>query len=125
MLTLFELAYACRKDGPDGDEIMSMEDCGIESVCLDASTDPSLSAVTYQVGKMCDRFHLAIKCDHRHENEQKLITDYPHLASTAVVSSRVHRQVEVSAVAIRAEGKRTTALSVVAERHLLSKSYRV
>lgn len=46
---LFELVFSCRKDDHNGDLITSKEECGIESVCLDTSTDPETSEITYQV----------------------------------------------------------------------------
>ena len=47
---LFELVYFCRKDDAGG-TLISEDECGMESVCLDVSTDPDTSTVTYQV---CD-----------------------------------------------------------------------
>lgn len=43
---LFELSYTCETD--EGEFLESAEACGIE-VCLDASTNPHASEVTYQV----------------------------------------------------------------------------
>eukprot|EP00904_Undaria_pinnatifida_P005246 jgi/Undpi1/1851/HiC_scaffold_12.g05238.m1 len=45
---LFELVYFCRKDDAGG-TLISEDECGMESVCLDVSTDPDTSTVTYQV----------------------------------------------------------------------------
>lgn len=51
-MNLFELVYSCREADGNGYEIESKEACGMTSVCLDASTTPELSEITYQVSPL-------------------------------------------------------------------------